>query len=217
MKSDADIREDILSELQWDPQVTDPEAIGVAVQDGAVTLTGRTAAYAGKVAVARAAARVYGVRAVADEVQVRLAGEARDDSDIARAIAHVLDWNTQIPADAVHARVQGGWVLLDGQVEFDFQRHEVERMVRHVRGVVAVTNSIHVMSPVSVERVEAEIEDAFRRAAQVDASQVRVAVSDHTAELYGYVHSLTEAAAAAAAAAAAPGVAKVDNHLVVTP
>ena len=144
-------------------------------------------------------------------------GDPRDDSDIARAIAHVLEWNTQIPDGTVHARVQGGWVTLDGQVGFDYQRREVERMVRHVRGVVAVTNDIEVTPPVSIGRVEAEIEDAFRRAAEVDARRIRVEVSDHTAKLYGHVHTLTEATAAATAAAAAPGVARVDSHLVVSP
>jgi osmotically-inducible protein OsmY len=157
------------------------------------------------------------VKAVANELKVRLSTEPRDDSDIARAIAHVLEWNTQIPEGKVHATVQAGWVTLSGQVGFDYQRHEVERMVRHVRGVLGITNNIVVTSPVSVDEVEAKIEDAFKREAEVDARHVRVEVSDHTAELYGHVHSLNEAAAAEAAAAAAPGVARVESHLMVSP
>ncbi len=109
MKSDSDIREDVIRELRWDPQVSDPDAIGVAVQDGAVTLTGHTATYAEKLAAARATERVYGVKAVANDLKVRLSGEPRDDSDIAKAIAHVLEWNVQVPADRVKARVQAGW------------------------------------------------------------------------------------------------------------
>lgn len=217
MKSDTEIREDVIRELRWDPQVRDPEAIGVAVKDGAVTLTGNTSSYAEKLAAARAATRVYGVKAVADDIKVRLSGQPRDDADIAQAIAHVLDNNTQIPPGKVHARVQDGWVLLDGQVDWDYQRREVERMVRHVRGVLGITNGIEVEPPVSADRVEATIEDAFKREAEVDARHIRVQVTDHTAKLYGHVHSLKEAAAAAAAAAAAPGVASVDSHLVVTP
>jgi osmotically-inducible protein OsmY len=217
MKSDTEIREDVIRELGWDPQVRDPAAIGVAVEDGAVTLSGHAATYAETLSAARAAARVYGVKAVANHVKVRLAEEPRDDSDIARAIAHVLDWNTQVPEGRVTARVQAGWVTLEGEVDFDYQRHEVERAVRHVRGVVGVTTNITVAPPVSPDRVEAEIEEAFMREAEVDARHVRVEVSDHTAELYGHVHSLTEANAAAAAAAAAPGVARVENHLVVSP
>jgi osmotically-inducible protein OsmY len=217
MKSDRDIKEDVVRELRWDPQVSDPDAIGVAVKDGAVTLTGRVPTYGQKLAAARAASRVYGVKAVADDLQVKLVGEPRDDSDVAQAIAHVLQWNTNIPEGNVHARVQAGWVTLEGEVKWDYQRHEVERMVRHVRGVVGITNNIVVTPPVSPARVQAEIEEAFKREAEVDARHISVEVSDHTATLYGHVHSLNEATAATAAAAAAPGVAKVESHLVVTP
>jgi osmotically-inducible protein OsmY len=217
MKSDSDIREDVTRELQWDPQVSDPEAIGVAVEDGAVTLTGRLPTYSEKLAAVRAASRVYGVKAIADELKVRLAEEPRDDSEIARAIAHVLEWNTQVPEGKVHARVQGGWVILEGEVEWDYQRHEVERMVRHVRGVVGITSNIVVTPSASAERVEAAIGEAFRREAEIDARHIKVDVSDHTARLYGHVHSLNEAEAAAAAAASAPGVATVESHLVVVP
>ncbi|HEY2577042.1 MAG TPA: BON domain-containing protein [Streptosporangiaceae bacterium] len=217
MKSDSKIREDVIRELSWDPQIPEPDAIGVAVSDGAVTLTGHASTYAEKLAAARAAERVYGVRAVANELTVKLSGEPRDDSDIARAIAHILEWNVQIPGNRVKARVQAGWVTLDGHVEHDFQRREVDRMVRNVRGVVGVTNSITVTPPVSPARVEAEIEEAFKREAEIDARHVRVVVSDHTAELYGHVHSMKEASAAKTAAASAPGVAAVEDHLVVSP
>src|SRR5690242_21270451 len=103
MKPDAEIRDDVINELHWDPQVTDPAAIGVAVKDGAVTLTGRVPSYAEKLAAARAAERVYGVKAVANDLQVRLPGGPRDDSDIATAIAHVLANNLPIPEGGVHA------------------------------------------------------------------------------------------------------------------
>jgi osmotically-inducible protein OsmY len=217
MKSDGEIREDVIRELQWDPQVPDPEAIGVAVQDGAVTLAGHVSTYAEKLAAARAAERVYGVKAVANELKVKLTGEPRDDPDIARAIAHILQWNVQIPEDSVKARVQAGWVTLEGHVKHDYQRREVERMVRNVRGVLGVTNTITVEPPVHPERVEALIEEAFKREAEIDARHVRVEVSDHTAKLYGHVHSLKEANAAKTAAASAPGVAQVESHLVVSP
>ena len=217
MKSDSEIREDVIRELQWDPQVPDPEAIGVAVTDGAVTLTGNVPTYGRKLAAVRAASRVYGVKAVADELRVKLDTDPRDDSDIARAIAHVLEWNTRIPEGQVHARVQAGWVMLEGEVEWDYQRHEVERMVRNVRGVVGITNNILIKPRVSADQIEAKIEEAFRREAEVDARHIRVEVSDHTAKLYGHVHSLNEANAASAAAAAAPGVSRVESHLVVSP
>jgi osmotically-inducible protein OsmY len=217
MKSDNEIREDVINELRWDPQITDPETIGVAVQDGAVTLTGHVPTYAQRLAATKAAERVYGVKAVANDLEVKLSGAPRDDSDIAQAIAHVLEWDVQVPEGKVHAQVSHGWVILDGEVEYEYQRHEVERMVRNVRGVAGVTNLITVKPPVSSAKVQAEIEDAFRREAEIDARHIRVELSDHTAKLYGHVHSLHEAAAARAAAAAAPGVATVESHLSVSP
>jgi osmotically-inducible protein OsmY len=217
MKTDSEIRDDVIDELRWDPQITDPEATGVAVQDGAVTLTGHVPTYAEKLAAARAAERVYGVKVVANDLQVQLSGGPRDDSDVARAIAHVLEWNTQVPEDKVHAQVQNGWVTLDGEVDYDYQRREVGRMVRHVRGVVGVTDTIMVKPPTSPEQVQQVIEDAFKREAEIDARHISVEVSDHTAKLYGHVHSLQEATAARAAAASAPGIAAVESHLLVSP
>ena len=205
MKTDSELRDDVISELQWDPQITDPNAIGVAVQDGAVTLTGNVPTYAERLAAARAAERVYGVKAVANDLQVKLAGAPRDDSDIAKAIAHVLEWNVQVPEGKVHAEVRNGWVTLDGEVGYDYQRREVDRMVRQVRGVIGVTDTITVKPPASPLKVQEVIEDAFKREAEVDARHISVAVSDHTAKLYGHVHSVQEATAARAAAASAPG------------
>ena len=217
MKTDEDIREDVIRELQWDAQISHPEAVGVAVKDGAVTLTGHTESYAEKLAAERAAERVYGVKAVANDLTVQLSGAPRDDSDIATTIAHVLDNNVQIPPGRVQARVEDGWVILDGQVEHEYQRREVERMVRNVRGVIGLTDNITVAAPPSPARIEDTIEDTFKREAEVDARHIRVEVSDHTARLYGHVHSLKQASAARAAAAAAPGVATVENHLLVLP
>jgi osmotically-inducible protein OsmY len=217
MKTDAEIKEDVIRELRWDLQITDPDAIGVAVKDGAVTLSGHTPTYAEKLAAARAAERVYGVKAVANDLKVQLPGMPRDDSEIAAAIAHVLDNNVQIPGGQVHARVQNGWVTLDGDVKYDFQRREVERMVRNVRDVVGVTDLITVTPPASPERIQEAIEDTFRREAEVDARHVSVDITDHTARLYGHVHSVKEASAARAAAAAAPGIAKVETHLLISP
>jgi osmotically-inducible protein OsmY len=217
MKSDTEIREDVTDELQWDPQITDPDAIGVAVKDGAVTLTGNVSTYVEKLAAARAAERVYGVKAVANDLQVKLAGAPRDDSDIATAIAHVLENNVQVPEGKVHARVQDGWVTLNGEVDYDYQRREVERMVRQVRGVTGVTDLITVKPLASPEAVEAKIEEAFKREAEIDARHVKVEVSDHTAKLYGHVHSLNEASAARAAAASAAGIAAVESHLLISP
>src|SRR5260370_12975395 len=217
MKTDGEIKEDVLRELRWDAHLSEPDAIGVAVKDGAVTVTGHMSTYAEKLPAAGAADRVYGVKAVADDLEVRLSGAPRDDSDIAAAIAHILDNNVQVPAGRVAARVQAGWVTLEGEVQHAFQRREVERMVRHFRGVVGVTDLITVSPPASPHRVEAAIEDTFKREAEIDARHIRAAVSDHTATLYGHLHSLHDAGAAQAAAAAAPGVAKEKSRVLVSP
>jgi osmotically-inducible protein OsmY len=161
MKTDGEIGDDVIEGLRWDPQITDPDAIGVAVKDGAVILAGSVPTYVQKLAAARAAERVYGVKAVANELEVKLLGGPRGDSDIATAIAHVLENNVQVPEGKVHARVENGCVALDGEVDYDYQRREVERMVRQVRGVVGSTDTITVRPPASPAKVQQVIEETF--------------------------------------------------------
>ena len=122
---------------------------------------------------------------MANDLKVQFSRAPRDDSDIATAIAHILEWNVQIPEGKVHARVENGWVTLAGEVDYDYQKREVEPRVNHVRGVAGVQNFIIVRPPASPEAVEAAIEQAFRREAEVDARHVKVGVTDHTAKLYG--------------------------------
>ena len=217
MKTDAQLKDDVIEELRWDPQISDADAIGVGVKDGAVILSGHVPSYAEKLAAAQAAERVNGVKAVANDLKVELPGAPRDDVDIAEAIAHVLEWNVQVPEDRVHATVEHGWVTLEGDVDHDHQRREVERMARHVRGVTGLLNNITVRPPANPAQVQTLIEEMFKRQAEADAIHIRVEVSDHTARLYGQVHSLQEANAAQAAAASAPGVASVESHLVIAP
>ena len=217
MKTDAQLKDDVLEELRWDPQISDADAIGVGVKDGAVILSGHVPSYAEKLAAAQAAERVNGVKAVANDLKVERPGTPRDDVDIAKAIAHVLEWNVQVPEDRVHATVEHGWVTLEGNVDHDHQRREVERMARRVRGVTGLLNNITVRPPANPAQVQTLIEEMFKRQAEADAVHIRVEVSDRTARLYGQVHSLQEANAAQAAAALAPGVAGVESHLVIAP
>ena len=217
MKTDAQLKDDVTEELRWDPQISDADVIGVGVKDGAVILSGQAPSYAEKMAAAQAAERVNGVKAVANDLNVKLPGATRGDVDITEAIAHVLEWNVQVPEDRVHATVEHGWVTLEGDVDHDYQRREVERMVRHVRGVIGLLNNITVRPPANPAQVETLIEEMLKRQAEADALQIRVEVSDRTARLYGQVHSLHEATAAQAAAASAPGVASVESHLVIAP
>ena len=217
MKTDAQLKDDVIEELRWDPQISDADAIGVGVKDGAVILSGHVPSYAEKLAAAQAAERVNGVKAVANDLRVGRPGAPRDDVDIAEAIAHVLEWNVQVPEGRVHATVEHGWVTLEGNVDHDHQRREVERMARHVRGVTGLLNNITVRPPANPAQVQTLIEEMFKRQAEADAVHIRVEVSDHTARLYGQVPSLQEANAAQAAAASAPGVASVESHLVIAP
>ena len=217
MKTDTQLKDDVIEELRWDPQISDADAIGVGVKDGAVMLSGHVPSYAEKVAAAQAAERVNGVKAVANDLKVERPGAPRDDVDIAEAIAHVLEWNVQVPEDRVHATVEHGWVTLEGNVDHDHQRREVERMARHVRGVTGLLDNITVRPPANPAQVQTLIEEMFKRQAEADAVHIRVEVSDRTARLYGQVHSLQEANAAEAAAALAPGVAGVESHLVIAP
>src|SRR6202042_160326 len=217
MKTDAQLKDDVTEELRWDPQISDADVIGVGVKDGAVILSGQAPSYAEKMAAAQAAERVNGVKAVANDLNVKLPGATRGDADITEAIAHVLEWNVQVPEDRVHATVEHGWVTLEGDVDHDCQRREVERMVRHVRGVIGLLNNITVRPPANPAQVETLIEEMLKRQAEVDALQIRDEVSDRTARLYGQVHSLQEATAAQAAAASAPGVASVESHLLIAP
>jgi osmotically-inducible protein OsmY len=217
MKTDAQLKDDVIEELRWDPQISDADVIGVGVKDGAVILSGQAPSYAEKMAAAQAAGRVNGVKAVGNDLNVELPGAPRDDAHITEAIAHVLEWNVQVPEDRVHATVEHGWVTLEGDVDHDYQRREVERMVRHVRGVIGLLNNITVRPPANPAQVQTLIEEMLKRQAEVDALQIRVEVSDRTARLYGQVHSLQEATAAQAAAASAPGVASVESHLLIAP
>jgi osmotically-inducible protein OsmY len=214
---DTELRRRVLEELDWDPSV-DTSAVGVAVKDGVVTLTGFVENYAQKKNTERAAKRVSGVKAVAEELAIKLPGVAqRNDTDIAQSLLSSLRFNVSIPYKDIQVTVENGWVTLDGEVEWQFQKSTAENAIKYTMGVKGITNRISVKPRVSPADVKAKIEGAFERRAQLDAKQIKVEAVDNKVVLRGSVHSWREKDEAEQAAWSAPGVAKVENNVVVSP
>ena len=213
MKSDSQLKEDILAELGWDPAVNANE-VGVTVKDGVVTLTGHLGTYAEKVAAQRAAQRVAGVKAVAVELTVQLASShQRTDAQIAASAEHVIDWNALVPKAKIRPVVEAGWITLTGEVEWDYQRRAAEASLRNLLGVRGVTNLVTVKPKVNAANVEKCIQDALVRQARREANHIDVSVDGTRITLSGKVHSWAERKAAEGAAWSAPGVSNVVDRL----
>jgi len=192
MKTDAKLQQDVMKELQWEPTIKAAE-IGVAVKDGVVTLSGYVDNYVKKSAAERAATRVFGVRAVAENIQARLPGSLkRSDEDLAGAVANVLEWNVLVPHDRVKVKVQEGLVTLSGEVDWGYQKFAAEEAVRYLMGVVWFSNQITVKPLVKPQNIKDKIVSAFQRNALLDSRRITVETRGGCVILSGSVRSWGE-------------------------
>jgi osmotically-inducible protein OsmY len=214
---DTDLQQDVVEELRWEPSLEDDD-VAVAVKDGIVTLAGYTKSYLDKWKAERVASRVKGVKAIVNNIEVRLpSASERSDPDIARAAIDALKWNVSVPKDRVKVKVEKGWVTLEGDVDWYYQREAAERAVRYLTGVKGVTNLITLKARPTPADVKRRIREALERGAEFDADRITVDVEGDTAILRGTVRSYAEFRDAERAARNAPGITSVKNKLIVDP
>jgi osmotically-inducible protein OsmY len=212
---DKTLRQNIIDELDFEPSI-DAAHIGIAAEKGVVTLTGHVGSYAEKIAAEDAVQRIKGVKAIAQEIEVRYpSAERRSDDEIAKRALDILAWDVSVPNEGIQVKVQKGWITLSGEVDWYYQKQAAENSVRKLSGVIGVSNQITLKETVQPADVKRRIENALKRHAEVEADNIRVAVADGRVTLEGKVKAWHERQLAEQAAWAARGVRAVEDRLYV--
>ena len=215
MKKNEDLQKDVQEAIKWEPLLNAAE-IGVIAKDGVITLTGIVNSYTKKLEAENAAKNVAGVKAVVEKIEIKFGHtDKKDDNEIANEVVNALKWNLEIPNDKVKVKVEGGWVTLEGELEWNYQKDAAKTSVNNLMGVKGVTNFIKIRSETRDEIEKKDIEYAFARNWSVDDKDIQIKVSGNKVTLNGIVHSLYQKDEAARIAWNAPGVWSVDNELVI--
>jgi osmotically-inducible protein OsmY len=210
---DLELRQLVIDELEFDPSINAAN-IGVSVEKGVVTLSGHVASYVEKIAAERLVERVKGVKAIAQEIEVRYPDhQKRSDDEIAQRAVNILHWSVHVPDGSIHVKVEKGWVTLTGAVEWQYQRHAAESAVRKLSGISGVSNLIEIRPRVAASDVHRKIMDSLKRNAEIEADSIRVIVNDDKVTLEGKVKAWYERGLAERAAWSAPGVKAVEDRL----